>query len=361
MKLSAKTNLYSAAGMLALISLTAASAMAGDHHDGQRQLLVITSTNSASGNEAFAFKLNMTGTPALSLVNRLHTGGTGGAGGNGGSVQFQNNFGAVVNYGSNNITQLNRNDDLITIGNTINLAPGCTKPVSVALTKSHLFAVGANCIESHSWPSGTAEGAAIATADASAGQIAVGRSWAAVTMKSGSVLQLPLTAGGALAGTKVAVTLPANANDTPLGAAFWGDILGFNPAHSPDSFALVDKNRNVFPVLGPQPVFPANAPCWLAKGPGNIWYSGNTPGYAISIFFSDGQGGSFYKSVPLPGSPTDLTVSGDGKWLAVIYTAADSSGGRVAIYAIDTNGDLSLTATSSPAGIASFNGVAISE
>jgi len=172
---------------------------------------------------------------------------------------------------------------------------------------------------------------------------------------------LPLSAQGGLAGTSSSVTLPSNANNTPLGAAFWGDILGFNPAHSPDSFALVDQSGDVFPIPGPQPAYPSNAPCWLAKGPGSAWYAGNSPGQALSIFFTDGQGGTFYKSVPLPGVPTDVTVSQDGKWLAVIYTAADGSGARVAAFSIDQYGDLSLAATSNPTGIAAFNGVAISQ
>lgn len=195
--------------------------------------------------------------------------------------------------------------------------------------------------------------------DPSAAQIAVGKTWAAVTEKSGSVLQLPLTYGQALSGTAVAVILPDTANNTPLGAAFWGDILGFDPAHSADSFALVNANRDVFPVAGPTPAFPSNAPCWVAKGPGNLWYAGNSPGHAISIFFSDGQGGAFYKSVPLPGVPTDITVSHDGKWLAVIYTA--SGNGYVTLFSIDKFGDLTSVATSSPVGVAAFSGVAISD
>ena len=64
-----------------------------------------------------------------------------------------------------------------------------------------------------------------------------------------------------------------------------------------------------------------------------MWYTGNSPGMAISIFFSDGQGGVFYKSVPLPGGPTDITVSPDGKWLAVIYSASGEA--YVAVYSID--------------------------
>ena len=344
--------------MLALLFLTVTSAVA---YDGGRETLVVTSTNSAGGNEVVVFQLSTQGTPALNLVTMVPTGGAGGAGGNGGSVQFAGEFGAVANYGSASVTQLFRINDYIGIGRTINLAAGCTNPVSVALSQNQLFAVGANCIESHLWPWGGVDGAVVHIADSSAGQIAVGQSWAAVTLKSGSVLQLPLTAFGALAGSSTAVTLPADANNTPLGAAFWGNILGFNPAHSADSFALVNANGDVFAVTGPAPAFPSNAPCWLAKGAGNIWYSGNSPGAAVSIFFSDGEGGVFYKSVPVAGTPTDITVSPDGQWLAVIYVAADGSGGRIGVFSIDAYGDLTLAATSSPLGIPGFNGVAISQ
>ena len=97
----------------------------------------------------------------------------------------------------------------------------------------------------------------------------------------------------------------------------------------------------------------------MAKGPGNVGYTGNSPGRAISIFFTGGEGGVFYKSVPVPGAPTDLTVSKDGKWLAVIYSANDN--GYVAVFAIDKYGDLTPEATSGPVGVPAFSGVAISE
>jgi hypothetical protein len=334
-----------------------------------RDVLVLTSTNDASANHVVVFKLDTAGTPSLSLMDLLPTGGKGGAGGNAGILQFRDNLGAVANYGSNTVSQLVRDEDVISVGQTINLATGCTNPDSVALTEGpwslfiggQLFVAGANCAESHAWPSGGVDGTVVALPDTSAGQIVVGKDWAAVTLKSGSVLQLPLAGAGALNGTSATVTLPSDANNTPLGAAFWGDILGFTPAHSDHSFAIVDKSRNVFPVLGPASAYPSNAPCWVAKGPGSVWYTGNSPGQAISIFFSDGQGGVFYKSISLPGTPTDLTVSSDGKWLAVIYTAGGE--GYVAVFAIDAYGDLSATpvATSSSIGVAAFNGVAISQ
>lgn len=173
------------------------------------------------------------------------------------------------------------------------------------------------------------------------------------------MLQLPLARDGGLTGAMTPVSLPESANNTPLGAAFWGDVLGFTPAHSPDSFALVNPDRHVFPIVGPTPPFPSNAPCWVTKGPGNVWYTGNSPGQAISIFFSDDQGGVFYKSVSLPGTPTDITVSADKKLLAAIYSASNNA--YVAVFSIDGFGDLIPLATSSPVGISTFNGVAISE
>ena len=344
-----------AGSLLAATLLASASAVAGEH---ERNILVLTSTNSTSGNNLVVFKLDQAGTPSLSWDATLPTGGIGGASGNAGILQFKQDFGAVANYGSNTVTRLARHDDFITTLGTLQLASGCVQPVSVALTREHLFVVGTNCAESHPWLSAKADGVLKLT-DSSAGQIAVGRTWAAVTLKSGSVLQLPLTRDGALSGSATPVALPDTANNTPLGAEFWGDLLGFTPAHSPDSFAIVNSDRDIYPITGPTPSFPTNAPCWVAKGPGNVWYAGNSPGKAISIFFSDGQGGAFYKSVALPGVPTDITVSADKKWLAVIYSAAGN--GYVAVYSIDGYGDLSPVATSSPIGVATFNGVAISE
>jgi hypothetical protein len=352
---SSRFQLRHAAGALAATLLAATGAIAGEP---ERSVFVLTSTNDPSANQVVVFKLDTAGSPSLSLADVLATNGKGGAGGNAGILQVKDDLGAVANYGSNSVSRIVRGEDFIHIGGTVGLAPNCVKPDSVALTREHLFVVGANCAESHAWPSGGLEGT-VALTDASAAQIAVGKDWAAVTMTSGSLLQLPLKQDGTLSGTSAVVALPSTANNTPLGAAFWDDVLGFTPAHSPDSFAIVNKSRQVFPITGPTPPFPSNAPCWVAKGPGNVWYTANSPGHAISIFLSDGQGGVFYKSLPLPGAPTDITVAADKKWLAVIYTAGGSA--YVATYGIDVYGDLTAAATSSPVGVAGFSGVAISE
>ena len=342
--------------VMAATLLAATSAVAGEH---DRSVLVVTSTNDPASNAVVVFKLETGATSSLSYRDRLPTGGAGGASSNAGIVQFKRDRGAVANFGSNSVTELIREDDFIRVGQTIRQAPGCVKPDSLALTEDHLFVVGTNCAESHGWPRGGLDGAVVHLSDPSAAQIAVGTQWSAVTLTSGSVLQLPLTREGSLSGTLVPITLPADANNTPLGEAFWGNILGFTPAHSPDSFAIVTQDRTVFPITGPTPPYPANAPCWVAKGPGNVWYTGNSTGHAISIFLSDSQGGVFYKSIPLPGAPTDVTVSHDDKWLAVIYSASGDA--HVAVFSIDTFGGLTPAATSGSVGAAAFNGVAISE
>src|ERR1700761_3755873 len=250
-----------------------------------RNPLVVTSTNDPSGNSVIVFKVDTAGTPSLPLQQTLHTGGKGGASTNAGIVQFNGNLGAVANFGSNTVSQLARYGDSILVGRTIQLASDCAKPDSVALTNNHLFVLGANCAETHAWPAGFIDGPVVNLSDPSAAQIAVGEDWAAVTFSDGALLQLPLTReDGVLNGSSNSITLPSNADNTPLGAAFWGNVLGFTPAHSPDSFAIVDEDRNLSPIAGPTPSYPVNAPCWVAKGPGNVWYTGNSPGSAIAIF-----------------------------------------------------------------------------
>lgn len=68
----------------------------------------------------------------------------------------------------------------------------------------------------------------------------------------------------------------------------------------------------------------------------------------------------FYKSIPVGGAPTDITVSRDGKWLAVIYVAA-SGEGYIGVFSIDAYGDLTPVATSSPIGYSTISGVAFSQ
>ena len=141
-----KSGLWHSGFTLAALCLTSVLAAAGQK---ERSALIITSTNDATGDAVVVFKLDTAATPSLALVETLHTGGNGGATTNAGILQFKDDLGAVANYGSNTISQLVRYDNSIAIGKTIHLAPDCVKPDSVALTREHLFVVGANCAESH--------------------------------------------------------------------------------------------------------------------------------------------------------------------------------------------------------------------
>ncbi len=176
-----KINLCRAGGVLAAIFLATAWAVAGG--DG-RSVFVLTSTNNASpnANAVVVFELNTGGTPSLSWVDTLPTGGKGGASTNAGILQFEGDLGAVANYGSNTVTQLVRYTNFISLGRTIPLANGCVNPDSVALTAEQLFVVGTTCAESHAWPSGMVDGTVVSLTDPSAAQIAVGKTWAAVTL-----------------------------------------------------------------------------------------------------------------------------------------------------------------------------------
>src|ERR1700676_2002571 len=124
-----KSGLWRTGLTLAALSLTNALAATGQN---ERSPLVITSTNDASGNAVVVFKLNTVGTPSLALAQTVRTGGKGGASTNAGILQFNDDLGAVANYGSNTVSQFVRNNNSIAIGKTIDLAPDCVKPDSVA-------------------------------------------------------------------------------------------------------------------------------------------------------------------------------------------------------------------------------------
>jgi hypothetical protein len=339
-------------GMLSLFPVDAQAAQPS------RPLLIMAGTNAANGNAVAVFRLDLTATPELVFSELVPTGGTGGAAGNGGLLQFGGDEGAIANFGSASVTALERRNGHIGVRAVLPLAAGCLHPDSVALTSDHLYVVGTNCANSLRWPSGDADGL-VKLVDGTAAQIAASDRWAAVTLKSGSLLQLPLKPSHALTGSSKTLTLPADASTAPVGAAFWGDILGFTPAHSVDSFALAHADGTINAIAGPAPVFPANSPCWVAKGPGNLWYTTNPPVQAISEFFTDSNGGIYYKNVPTVGGATDLSLSGDGQWLAMI--SENNGAALVSVYAVAPKGDLTLVATSSPIGIGKFNGVAISD
>ena len=79
--------------------------------------------------------------------------------------------------------------------------------------------------------------------------------------------------------------------------------------------------------------FPPGTQFWVYSSTGTLTLAGDP-----AIFLTDAMGGTFYKSVPLAGVPTDITVSRDQHWLAVIYSNAGN--GYVEVFSIDAYGDL---------------------
>ena len=179
-------------GVIAAMSVAGVAAAAGQEHS----TLILTSTNDPAHNAVVVFRLNAHGTPSLTATQTVPTGAKGGASGNAGILQFQGNLGAVANFGSNSITQLVRRGDFIGVGRNIALASDCTGPDSVALNRDEVYVVGTGCAESYSWPSGHLDGSVVTLLDNSAAQIVGGKTWAAVTMKSGFVVQLGLSGHG---------------------------------------------------------------------------------------------------------------------------------------------------------------------
>ena len=116
-----KTHLSRVSGLVSILLLCAASAIAADQ---QKNILIVTSTNNATGNAVVVFKFDPSAS-TLTLVNTLPTGGNGGASGNAGAVQFAEGFGAVVNYGSNTISRLTREGDSISVSGNVALASNC--------------------------------------------------------------------------------------------------------------------------------------------------------------------------------------------------------------------------------------------
>ncbi len=324
--------------------------------------LVSVTTNDAA-NRVVSFKLTKSASGwSLPIVQVLPTGGSGGAGGNAGILQSEGNLYATVDNTTNSLRFFERFADFLIPIRKIDLPQDCPNPDSVALVRGSVYIVGASCALSYNIFTGAPTGYRVAMPDNSAAQIVVGKSWAAVTLKSGAVLKLPLLENGGLAGTAISVALPPGTTKVPFGADFDGDLLGFTPAHDVDQLALVSAAGDVFPIAALAPGFPAHAACWLKKGPRSIWYAGDSPGHAVLVAFTDGTSGNFnpQKVIALPGSPTDVAISSDNKVFAVIYTKTDGTA-RVAAFAVDERGDLTFLAESDavPNAASAFSGVTI--
>ena len=183
--------------------------------------VVVTASN-VTTNQLLVFSLSGT------LLHTIATQGQGGVGGNAGGVASARGRVAVVNFGSNNVTVLQR-DDGPAMFRVEKVIPTDGSPVSVAFSEDHLYVLTTTQVESHALQGDhgvatTADGSAqLLHADGTAAQVGVVRGELILTEKSNAVERVKLDAHGAVTGSAAMVAgIPANV-DTPLGLVTRGN------------------------------------------------------------------------------------------------------------------------------------------
>jgi hypothetical protein len=309
--------------------------------------VVVTASN-ASTNQLLVFSLNG------QLLNAIPTQGQGGVGGNAGGVAARDGRVAVVNFGSNNVTVLAR-DDGTAMFRIEKVIPTRGSPVSVAFGEDHLYVLTATQVESHAIGAQgvvtAADGSAqLAHADGSAAQVGVIRGELILTEKSNAIESVGLDAQGAIAGAVAMVgNIPANV-DTPLGLVTRGDEAYVTIAHA-DEISLVRNNT----VLTTTPSVTQHAPCWLALD-GPFLFSSNSPSKSVSRYAVYGQKIVQDAAVAalFNGSPTDIAYKGG------VAAVIDSNGtqSHVSVFDVDEDGALTLRGAAT-LNSSKTNGVAI--
>jgi hypothetical protein len=329
----------------AVALLTAASVAAGA--DGARTL-VVTSSNAAN-NQLLVYDTEGT------LVESVSTLGQGGVDGNAGGIATRNGSVAVVNFGSQSVALFSRGVNGFELRQLVSTI---SSPVSVTFGKDHLYVLGTTTVESHRIGGDLIESSAdgwvaLLAADASAAQVGIVGEQLIVTEKSGTIELVSLRAG-AVDGTPVSVTLPADSRDTPFGLVTRGSNAYVTIAGA-DAVGLIKNARLVALAATGTPGGPGqHAPCWIAVV-GPYLFTTNSPSHSISRLVAGGQ----HVVLDLPvaaqtaGAPIDIAAEGDR--LAIV----ESNGGGVSHltqFTIDADGNLTQTVSSAIAS--SANGVA---
>jgi hypothetical protein len=321
-----------AAAALALGSATLASA-----HDSDDPVIVTASNDTT--NQLLVFGLNG------ALLSAIATQGQGGVGGNAGGISSAHGRVAVVNFGSNNVTVLERTDGpaMFRIENVIATHGS---PVSVAFGEDHLYVLTTTQVESHAIGANgvatTADGSTpLLHADGSAAQVGVVHGELILTEKSNAVESVKLGVRGAINGVATMVAgIPTNV-DTPFGLATRGNEAYVTIAHA-DEISLVRNNT----VLATTPSVTQHAPCWVTLD-GPFLFSSNSPSKTISRYAVYGQKIIQDAAVvaALGGSPTDIAYRHG------IAAVVDSNGtqSHVSIFNVDQDGNLAL------GGVATLN------
>ena len=264
---------------ISALALLFASVVSANAQQGGRRALVVTASNAAS-NQLLVYDTSG------KLVQTVATGGQGGASGNsGGIATWRGRRVAAVNFGSQTVAILDKNDDGFQLKQVVSAA---SSPLSVAFGHGHLYILGATTIESHQvfdW--GVSPGpdgmASLVKADGSAAQVGVLGNELIISEKSNVIETVNLKGDGAIVGAPSTVAnIPANV-DAPFGLVTRGNDAWVTIAHA-DEISLVRKDA-VVTVTGSGT---QHAPCWLALD-GPYLFSSNSPSKSISRYLVFGK------------------------------------------------------------------------
>jgi hypothetical protein len=324
-----------------------ASTISANQNDGD---LVVTSSN-AVVNQLLVFDTGGT------LVQAVPTQGQGGVGGNAGGIAVQKDTVAVVNFGSQSVSILDREPTGFAVRQVV---PAQSAPVSVAFGKDHLYVLGTTTVESHRIDGSTidavADGvSALLRADGSAAQVGVVGDQLVISEKSG-VIEVVGLDGGVVAGPAVNVSIPAG-SDTPFGLVTRGDNGYVTIAHS-DEIALI-KNGQLVALGATGSGFPTGpgqqAPCWITLV-GPYLFTSDSPSHTISRLVATGRQILLDLPIAAPTGGAPIDIAGSGSLLAVVE---DNGHGQSHLTQFRVGEDGNLTQIATTAIAAAANGVAI--
>lgn len=330
-----------------VLLLGAASAVRAEHDDST---WIVTSSN-AQANQLLVY--DTTG----ALVQAVPTQGHGGVGNNAGGIATQRGTVAVVNFGSQSVSILDRNSSGFAVRELVSTV---SPPVSVAFGKDHLYVLGITTVESHRIQGSTVDAstdgvATLLRADGSAAQVGVVGDQLVISEKSG-VIEVADLRGGAVVGPAVEVPIPAG-SDTPFGLVTRGSNGYVTIAHS-DEISLI-RNGQLVALTAIGSDFPngpgQQAPCWITLV-GPYLFTSNSPSHTISRLIATGRRIVLDAAIAARTTGAPIDIASEGDLLAVVE---DNGNGQAHLtqFSIDDDGALAQTATTaipSPA-----NGVAI--
>jgi hypothetical protein len=291
------------------------------------------------------------------LIQAVATQGQGGVGNNAGGIAAKEGTIAVVNFGSQSVSLLDRGPNGFVVRQQV---PVVSPPVSVAFGKDHLYVLGTTTVESHTVrdsivdvsPDGVI---VLLRADGSAAQVGVVGDQLVMSEKSGAIEVADLREG-AVVGPAVAVQIPAD-SDTPFGLVTRGGNGYVTIAHS-DEISLI-KNGQLVALAATGSGFPngpgQQAPCWVTLV-GPYLFTSNSPSHTISRLVATGHNIVLEAPVVAHTSGSPIDIAADGSLLALVE---DNGNGQAHLtqFRIDDDGDLVQVATTAIGSAA--NGVAI--